>query len=159
MRSLGSLPGGIPDSNAAAISSDGKVIVGHSDSARGEAAFIWTEATGMRDLRDVLENEYGIDLRGWCLGRPNSVSGDGTAIVGTGTNPSGQTEGWIAVLGKPTGGRCNADWDGDGFVTGLDFDQYMQAFEGGNRQADFDGDCFVTGTDFDAFVQAFETGC
>lgn len=51
-----------------------------------------------------------------------------------------------------------ADFDGDGFITGLDFDQFVMAFEAGETTADFDQDCFITGLDFDAFVAAFENG-
>ncbi len=54
---------------------------------------------------------------------------------------------------------CDADFDGDGFVTGDDFDQYVAAFESGDLSADFDADGFVTGDDFDLYVAAFETGC
>ena len=54
---------------------------------------------------------------------------------------------------------CPADFDGDGFINGLDFDLYVQAFEGGDAGADFDGDGFITGLDFDFYVQAFEAGC
>jgi hypothetical protein len=54
---------------------------------------------------------------------------------------------------------CPADFDHDGFVTGLDFDLYVAAFEAGDMSADFDGDAFVTGLDFDLYVQAFEAGC
>ena len=56
-------------------------------------------------------------------------------------------------------GCCPADFDGDGFVTGLDFDAYLAAFESGDPASDLDDDGFVTGLDFDAFVQAFEAGC
>ena len=52
-----------------------------------------------------------------------------------------------------------ADYDGDGFVTGLDFDAFVADFEAGGIAADFDGDGFVTGLDFDAYVVAFEAGC
>jgi hypothetical protein len=54
---------------------------------------------------------------------------------------------------------CPADFDGDGFVTGIDFDLYVAAFEAGEMSADFDGDGFVTGIDFDLYVGAFEAGC
>lgn len=54
---------------------------------------------------------------------------------------------------------CPADFDGDGFVTGADFDAFVQAFEAGDSAADFDGDGFITGIDFDEYVQAFESGC
>ena len=50
-----------------------------------------------------------------------------------------------------------ADWDGDGFVTGLDYDLFVTLFEQGEG-ADFDGDGFITGLDFDLFVYAFEHG-
>ena len=54
---------------------------------------------------------------------------------------------------------CPADFDGDGFVTGLDYDLYVQAFESGETTADFDGDGFITGADFDLYVVAYEQGC
>lgn len=54
---------------------------------------------------------------------------------------------------------CPADFDGDGFVTGADFDLYVVAFEAGKESADFDGDGFVSGVDFDLYVVAFEEGC
>ncbi len=54
---------------------------------------------------------------------------------------------------------CRADVNGDGFVTGDDFDAYVLAFEAGDASADFDGDSFVTGDDFDAYVVEFEVGC
>ncbi len=54
---------------------------------------------------------------------------------------------------------CPSDFDGDGFVTGEDFDAYVAAFQLGVIAADFNDDGFVTGDDFDAFVAAFESGC
>jgi hypothetical protein len=54
---------------------------------------------------------------------------------------------------------CLADFDSDGFVTGADFDLYVQSFEAGDITSDFDGDGFVTGLDFDAYVVAYEAGC
>ena len=51
-----------------------------------------------------------------------------------------------------------ADFDGDGFITGIDFDLFVEAFEAGDAAADFDQDCFITGIDFDEFVAAFEHG-
>jgi len=54
---------------------------------------------------------------------------------------------------------CKADFNGDGFLTFEDFDEFVSAFEGGETRADFDGDGFLTFEDFDAFVGAFESGC
>lgn len=55
--------------------------------------------------------------------------------------------------------RSRADMDGDGFVSGADFDLYVLAFEAGEAVADFDGDGFITGQDFDLYVGTFEQGC
>jgi hypothetical protein len=54
---------------------------------------------------------------------------------------------------------CPADFNGDGFITGEDFDLFVQAFEAGDMRSDFNGDGFLTGEDFDQFVRAFEAGC
>lgn len=57
------------------------------------------------------------------------------------------------------GSQCPVDLDADGFVTGIDFDLFVQAFEAGDFASDYDQDGFVTGVDFDLFVQEFEAGC
>ncbi len=54
---------------------------------------------------------------------------------------------------------CPSDYDGDGFVTGDDFDSFVADFVDGFVTADFDADGFVTGDDFDGYVSAFESGC
>lgn len=61
--------------------------------------------------------------------------------------------------GVPDTCDCLADYDGDGFVSGVDFDMYVIDFEGGAPEADFDCDGFITGVDYDLYVQAFEKGC
>jgi probable HAF family extracellular repeat protein len=83
---------------AHAASGDGSVIVGDPESNRGDCAFIWDAQHGMRNVHEVLTNEYGLQLTGWQLSGARGISGDGTVIVGFGTNPNGQTEGWIADL-------------------------------------------------------------
>jgi hypothetical protein len=55
----------------------------------------------MRALRQVLTDEYGLDLGGWRLERATGVSDDGLVIVGTGRNPGGNTEGWVATVPEP----------------------------------------------------------
>lgn len=54
---------------------------------------------------------------------------------------------------------CAADFDRDGYVTGIDFDLFVYAFEDGLLSTDFNQDGFVNGVDFDLFVVAFEGGC
>jgi hypothetical protein len=63
-------------------------------------AFVWDAARGMRSIRDVLVNEFGLgaSLAGWQLYAAIDVSGDGSIIVGSGVNPAGRPEGWIASL-------------------------------------------------------------
>lgn len=83
---------------AHSASQDGSVIVGDHEQSRGDCAFIWDAQHGMRNLHEVLTNEYGLQLNGWQLSGARAISGNGMVIVGFGTNPNGQTEGWIANL-------------------------------------------------------------
>ncbi|MCC6773528.1 MAG: hypothetical protein IT360_20260, partial [Gemmatimonadaceae bacterium] len=54
---------------------------------------------------------------------------------------------------------CPSDYNGDGFVTGEDFDAFVEDFIFGLPAADYNGDTFVTGEDFDEFVADFVAGC
>jgi hypothetical protein len=54
---------------------------------------------------------------------------------------------------------CKADYNHDGFVDGIDYDQFNNAFEAGDPAADLNGDGFVDGIDYDQFMQDFENGC
>ena len=85
------------------MSADGSVIVGFGYSALGQEAFIWTQAEGLRNLRQVLINDYGLELTGWTLIDAYDISSDGRVIVGRGLNPSGDSEAWRAVVPEPCG--------------------------------------------------------
>lgn len=102
MVSLGDLPGGDVRGAAVDVSGDGSVVVGNSDSAAGREAFIWDEAHGMRSLKTVLAEEYGLDLSGWELERAEAISDDGMTIVGEGVNPLGLDEVWVVTLPEPS---------------------------------------------------------
>lgn len=61
---------------------------------------------------------------------------------------------------------CPADANGDGFVDGFDYDDFVSCFEGTSNPpcvpglvADFNGDGFADGFDYDDFITAFEAGC
>jgi probable HAF family extracellular repeat protein len=101
MVGLGDLPGGDFHSLAEAVSADGSVVVGYSrtsfDVGDEEEAFVWDATNGMRLVEDVL-TDAGLDMTGWQLNYARGVSDDGNTIVGWGTNPDGQQEGWIARL-------------------------------------------------------------
>lgn len=106
-----------------ALTPDGSVVVGS-----GDGAFIWDESHGTRSIQEMLENEFGLNLTGWTLNSATGISADGLTIVGTGTNPIGQTEGWIASivdLGYPIEGPKPAyltgDFTGNGNVNLEDF--------------------------------------
>ncbi len=67
MVGLGDLPEGDFDSVAYGVSSDGSVVVGTGSSDNCNEAFIWNSAQGMRNLKEVLTNDYGLNLTGWTL--------------------------------------------------------------------------------------------
>lgn len=69
---LGFLPGG-SSSYAYAISADGKVVVGASDSSSGHQAFRWTTARGMVGLGKLPGSRASFAY---------GVSGDGSVVVG-----------------------------------------------------------------------------
>ncbi len=99
MQGLGDLPGGIRISDAFAVSADGSVVVGRGVDETGNSAFLWDASNGMRPLQDVLV-ALGADLEGWDLELAEGISADGRTIVGSGKNPHGQTEAWLAVIPK-----------------------------------------------------------
>jgi len=90
------------DNTARGVSADGSVIVGWSGDPPDEIAFIWEPNTGMRPLREVLEEQYGLDLGSWNLYRAYDVSADGKTIVGVGIH-SGYREAWLAYIPEPSG--------------------------------------------------------
>jgi probable HAF family extracellular repeat protein len=98
MVGLGDLSGGDFYSFAYGVSGDGAVVVGYSSSANGNEAFIWNSTQGMRSLKEVLTNDYGLNLTGWTLTGADGISADGLTVVGRGINPSGNSEAWIARL-------------------------------------------------------------
>jgi probable HAF family extracellular repeat protein len=101
MEALGDLPGGDFNSAAHDVSADGSVVVGSGKTELGFEAFVWDEIHHMRNLREVLANDCGLDMTGWLLTSATGISADGLTIVGYGTNPIGNTEAWIATIPEP----------------------------------------------------------
>jgi len=105
MVGLGDLPGGMSGSIAFDTNSDGSIIVGEgSTPSGGSSAFIWDAINGMRPLQDVLLNDYGLgqSLAGWTLQSATSISDDGRTFAGSGLNPNGNTEAWVATVPEPS---------------------------------------------------------
>jgi hypothetical protein len=64
-------------------------------------AFVWERGVGTRPLLEVLRRNFAIELPGWKLTQAFGISDDGTTIVGSGTNPTGQQEAFAIYLDAP----------------------------------------------------------
>jgi len=103
LQALGDLPGGSVFSTAYGANSDGSIVVGNSSTTTNEQAFVWTESSGMIPLRQCL-SANGVSVpAGWTLARAYGISADGSTVVGLGTNPSGNAEGFVATVPSPAG--------------------------------------------------------
>jgi hypothetical protein len=122
---------------------------------------VWDQHYGMRKLREVLTDEYGLELNGWTLTGATGVSDDGTVIVGSGVNPAGRLEAWRAVLAAPI---LLGDVNLDGEVNGLDVDPFVEVLLSGTDDnatriaADMNNDGEVNGLDVYLFVVAVVGG-
>ena len=99
------LPSGFTDGTALGVSNDGTAIVGFMmpPLSTENKAFIWTQANGVQNLQQVLQqvltaDGLGSELTGWTLTEATAITADGNTIVGNGVDPQGQDEGWIANL-------------------------------------------------------------
>lgn len=141
------------------MSWDGDTIVGEAVYIdRQSGAFYWTAREGFRMLDDVL-TEHGIEAHQdwWGLGRANAVSADGRTIVGTGVNPEGDGEGWVAYLGP----GCRADFDDDGEVDTEDVAAYIAAWFEQSIFTDWDYDGSINTRDLLGFFNEWvaQPGC
>jgi uncharacterized protein with beta-barrel porin domain len=99
MVGLGVLPGD-NFSTAFGVSADGAVAVGNSvlivngADAHPQHGFLWDQVFGMQDLRQVLTT-HGLNVTGWELTVPTTVSADGSAIAGFGIDPTGHTQAFL----------------------------------------------------------------
>jgi len=117
---LGDFPGNDHDSKALAVSGDGSVIVGTSVDF---FAFVWDATHGMRDLKSVLETDFGLDLTAWKLLRATGISDDGLTVVGRGFSPPAAWEAWLARVPSwdpDCNGNGTADFEEIAAGTALD---------------------------------------
>lgn len=83
------------------VSADGSVIVGELNSPSGEQAFVWNAASGMQLVDSILTQDGVSSVTSWSLSEATDLSADGTTIVGNGTDPAGNLEGWVATVPVP----------------------------------------------------------
>lgn len=88
---VGDLPGGAYDSGAEAVSDDGSVVVGGSESAAGPQAYRWTAAGGIVGLGDLSGGAFASSASG--------VSANGGVIVGTGVVSNDESRGFRWTTG------------------------------------------------------------
>jgi probable HAF family extracellular repeat protein len=101
MADLGILDGG-NFSVATDLSADGAVVVGFSNtSQKGYQAFRWTQASGMQSVPDWLKANGVTVAEGWYLADGGEVytNATGNVVVGSGRNPDGRGEIWLARVG------------------------------------------------------------
>jgi probable HAF family extracellular repeat protein len=103
IESLGDLPGG-PVSAAAYVSNaDGSLIGGRGyDGTLGRNAFIWDRMNGMRELKAVLEQDFGLDLGDWEFDSVWGISDDGSVLTGYGDSPNAGQQAWVVVVPEPS---------------------------------------------------------
>src|SRR5438067_7321815 len=83
---------------ARAVSADGNRIIGTDNNAFD--AFLWDPQHGMRNLKNVLLDDYGLDLGSMWLD-PSAISPDGNVIVGRLVSASGD-QAFRIVLPEPS---------------------------------------------------------
>lgn len=114
-----------------------ELVPGRYSATENDVGANWTASVQGIDLADlnVMTGVYN----GFDIGSPGLLEG--------------------LVTSRSCGAECPADMNGDGFVDGFDYDDFVTAFESGSVSGDFNHDDFVDGFDYDDFVLAFETPC
>jgi hypothetical protein len=81
-----------------------------------------TPIHGMRKLQEVLwyTGDLATQLAGWVLETANDISSDGRIIVGTGKNPQGKDEAWIATI-ELTDAALMGDYNNNSAVDVADY--------------------------------------
>ncbi|MFG0286236.1 MAG: hypothetical protein ACF8R7_17620, partial [Phycisphaerales bacterium JB039] len=129
-----------------------------SGSAIIETAVIWDRIRGMRGLKAVLEDDFGLDLTDWLLHRAIDITADGRFIVGQAMNPAGVREAYIVQIPA----FCYADCDDSTGQRVLDINDFLE-FQRRFALQDLYSDCDQNGAhdlfDFLCFQNAFAAGC
>ena len=149
-------------SYATAISGDGSVILGtnrfiDNGPFSTQTGFIWTQATGMVDVLDLLDDN-GIELPdGFQIDGLTAVTPDGSKIVGFGSYPANFPDYHSFIIHLTT--ECLADTNNDGMLSPADFSAWVAAFNAATPACDQNSDGSCTPADFSAWVANYNAGC
>jgi probable HAF family extracellular repeat protein len=146
----------VPYSVAKDVSGDGAVIVGYARTGAKDGAAIWTEATGLRLLHEVLMLDLGLDPAGWTLSDAQGISTDGRFVVGDGVNAEGEIEPWLLYLGDPV--PCLGDLSGDSVRDDDDLALLLASY-GGGADGDLDGDGDTDLSDLALMLRVYQRPC
>ena len=156
--SIGDLDGGTVSSAATVVSADGSIVLGSSSATGGNRAFIWDAAHGIRNLTEVLVNEFGLgaSLTNWILNDPTGISTNGKFIIGNGINPAGVIEGFLISL-EPNATPLVGDYNGDETVNAADYTVWRDSFGqmGEDLPADGSGNDEIDAEDYDIWKAHF----
>ena len=140
-------------------SEDGSTLVGFQrEGIGGFAVFtatIWTEKTGLVDLKQYLEGLGASIPSGFQLAAAMGISDDGSVICGWGY--SGfifNQEAWVVTL-PAQDVPCPADFDGDGLVDGADLGQLLAKWGACTCIEDLNFDGLVNGEDLGILLAAW----
>lgn len=155
--------------SARAMNDDGTILGGSSLTiGSGGEAVLWTTQSGVVALRNLLVS-LGTNMTGWFLGEVTVISGDGTAIAGTGRlNGTNVT---LVVQGLPCLADCNPvcdsiDFNNDGLTPDTaDIADFLHVFSGGDcptiicNDTDFNNDELFPDThDISTLLSVFSGG-
>ncbi|MCE9620414.1 MAG: hypothetical protein K8R92_10995 [Planctomycetes bacterium] len=142
-------------------SADGSVVVGLMQVQGTNIAFIWDEAHGMLDLRELLIAQGLTELSSWSFESAGCIAGSNPwMIAGLGGEPGGFYRAFrvsVSTLDAPA--ICSCDLDGDGSVDGADLGLLLLDFgdcgDPMHCPADLDGDGAVDGADLGLMLLEF----
>ena len=153
---LGTLPG--HSAGGSGLFSDPWVVAGATFIVPGnvdQTAFLWNPLDGMRPVKEILEQDYGLNVGGWDLFSINAMSRNGRYLSGLGFNLQGQSQGWWAEIVP----FCYADCDRDKQLTFFDFLCYINHFDQEDIYSNCNNDGAVDFFDFLCFINKWQEGC
>lgn len=148
-----SIPDGPCDRGGASrTDARGGYIVG---STGENCPFIYDRFHGTRDLVQLMEQDFGLDLGGVEILQVWGISDDGRSICGRGVLNRVACS-WVAYLPLL---RCPGDFNADDQLDFYDVQQYLIAFSQGDPTADVVPDEVLNFFDVAAFLDRYAFGC